>query len=146
MHALETAVFIELTRRGEQVAYVKTRDGYEVDFLAQHPDGRQELFQVCADVTGPANWHRENDETPQDACAARAPVAVGRRLRYRRGSADSGPLQGGPTSNAEELQNPLLLNKGGIAPACNYLPHTYLRILSIAVRKCGRPTRAIISE
>ena len=79
-HALETAVFNELSRRGAQVAYVNTRDGYEVDFLAQHPDGRLELVQVCADVTDPANWHRESDETPQDACAARAPVAVGRRL------------------------------------------------------------------
>ena len=58
-HALETAVFNELTRRGAQVAYVKTREGYEVDFLAQHPDGRQELVQVCADVTDPATWHRE---------------------------------------------------------------------------------------
>jgi predicted AAA+ superfamily ATPase len=27
-HALETAVFNELSRRGAQVAYVKTRDGY----------------------------------------------------------------------------------------------------------------------
>jgi predicted AAA+ superfamily ATPase len=48
-HALETAVFNELQRRGADVAYVKTAEGFEVDFLAAHRDGRRELLQVCAD-------------------------------------------------------------------------------------------------
>lgn len=58
-HALETAVYNELARRGADVTYVKTKDGFEVDFLARHPDGRQELIQVCADPTGAATWQRE---------------------------------------------------------------------------------------
>lgn len=58
-HALETAVYNELSRRGADIAYVKTKDGFEVDFLARHPDGRQELIQVCADPTDAATWQRE---------------------------------------------------------------------------------------
>lgn len=58
-HALETAVFNELSRRGAAVSYVKTSEGFEVDFLAQHPDGRQELLQVCADAADTATWQRE---------------------------------------------------------------------------------------
>jgi predicted AAA+ superfamily ATPase len=58
-HALETAVYNELSRRGADVTYVKTNDGFEVDFLARHPDGRQELIQVCADATDAATWQRE---------------------------------------------------------------------------------------
>lgn len=48
-HALETAVFNELQRRLAEVAYVKTAEGFEVDFLAGYRDGRRELLQVCAD-------------------------------------------------------------------------------------------------
>jgi predicted AAA+ superfamily ATPase len=58
-HALETTVFNELSRRGAAVSYVKTSEGFEVDFLAQHPDGRQELVQVCADAADTATWQRE---------------------------------------------------------------------------------------
>jgi predicted AAA+ superfamily ATPase len=58
-HALETAVYNELSRRGADVTYVKTNDGCEVDFLARHPDGRQELIQVCADATDATTWQRE---------------------------------------------------------------------------------------
>lgn len=48
-HALETAVFNELQRRGADAAYVKTAEGFEVDFIAAYRDGRRELLQVCAD-------------------------------------------------------------------------------------------------
>ena len=58
-HALETAVYNELSRRGADVTYVKTNNGFEVDFLARHPDGRQELIQVCADATDATTWQRE---------------------------------------------------------------------------------------
>ena len=58
-HALETAVFNELSRRGAAVSYVKTSEGFEVDFLAHYPDGRQELLQVCADAADTATWQRE---------------------------------------------------------------------------------------
>jgi hypothetical protein len=58
-HALETAVCIELLRHGCELAYVQTRSGYEVDFLARWPDGRQTLIQVSASVHDPDTLARE---------------------------------------------------------------------------------------
>ena len=49
-HALETVVALELERRGAEAAYVRTREGFEVDFLARFPDGAEQLIQVCADL------------------------------------------------------------------------------------------------
>ncbi len=58
-HALETAVLLELERRGAETAYVRTPEGHEVDFLARHPDGSQDLIQVCADLDDLATRERE---------------------------------------------------------------------------------------
>jgi len=58
-HALETAVLVELERRGRRVTYVRTPQGHEVDFLARDPTGEEELIQVCADATDPATGERE---------------------------------------------------------------------------------------
>jgi len=58
-HLLETAVFLELRRRGKSLAYVATRSGYEVDFLAENLQGERELVQVCADLEDPATRRRE---------------------------------------------------------------------------------------
>jgi predicted AAA+ superfamily ATPase len=58
-HALETAVFIELQRRGAEVAYVKTSGGFEVNFLARYRDGKEDLIQVCANVDDPETLARE---------------------------------------------------------------------------------------
>jgi predicted AAA+ superfamily ATPase len=58
-HALETAVQNELDRRGAEIGYVKTSDGFEVDFLARYPAAGQELIQVCADVSDPETLGRE---------------------------------------------------------------------------------------
>ncbi len=58
-HALETAVAIELERRGAELAYVKTPGGLEVDFLARYPEGTEELIQVCARFEGPETLERE---------------------------------------------------------------------------------------
>ncbi len=58
-HALETAVLIELERRRSEVTYVRTRQGFEVDFLARGADGSRELIQVCADASDPATAERE---------------------------------------------------------------------------------------
>ena len=58
-HALENAVLVELERRRLDVTYVRTRQGYEVDFLARDADGRRELIQVCADASDPAIAERE---------------------------------------------------------------------------------------
>lgn len=58
-HALETAVLLELDRRGAETAYVRTANGFEVDFHARHADGRQELIQVCASLDHPDTVARE---------------------------------------------------------------------------------------
>ena len=58
-HALETAVLVELERRGYDVTYLRTAEGYEVDFLVRGPDGGMELLQVCADLSDPATAARE---------------------------------------------------------------------------------------
>jgi uncharacterized protein len=58
-HALETAVLHELERRKAEVGYVKCGDGLEVDFLARHPRGGEELIQVCADLADPKTRARE---------------------------------------------------------------------------------------
>jgi uncharacterized protein len=58
-HALETVVLHECLRRGMQVAYVRTAQGYEVDFLATRYDGRTTLIQVCADINDKATFERE---------------------------------------------------------------------------------------
>ncbi|PKN22985.1 MAG: ATPase [Deltaproteobacteria bacterium HGW-Deltaproteobacteria-3] len=58
-HALETAVFLELDRRGAEVAYVRTVNGFEVDFHARYVEGREELIRVCASVDQPTTLARE---------------------------------------------------------------------------------------
>ena len=58
-HALETAVMIELERRGAEASYVHTASGYEVDFYARLPDNTSWLVQVCTSVTDPGTFERE---------------------------------------------------------------------------------------
>lgn len=58
-HALETAVLIELERRGAEVTWVRTAEGHEVDFLARYPGGREELIQVCVEFDAAATRERE---------------------------------------------------------------------------------------
>ena len=57
--ALETAVLLELERRGYEVAYVRTNEGHEVDFLAQRPGEMPLLVQVCLESEGDETWARE---------------------------------------------------------------------------------------
>ena len=58
-HALETCVALELERRGAQLSYLRTKDGYEVDFLAWYPGQGSELIQVCTAVDSSATLERE---------------------------------------------------------------------------------------
>ena len=58
-HALETAVLIELQRRRCDVTYVRTRSGYEVDFLSRSPEGTEELIQVCTNASTSETSERE---------------------------------------------------------------------------------------
>ncbi|HYA02496.1 MAG TPA: ATP-binding protein [Syntrophobacteria bacterium] len=72
-HALETAVLVELERRGCQTAYVRTKEGFEVDFLASAPGQPSDLIQVCLDVFDPAT--REREVRALGAAAAEFPAA-----------------------------------------------------------------------
>lgn len=58
-HALETVVLHELERRKAELGYVRTDEGYEVDFHARFPDGKEELMQVCADPGSNKTQERE---------------------------------------------------------------------------------------
>jgi len=58
-HALETVVLVELERRGCQVGYVRTGDGFEVDFHVRHPEGATALMQVCSDTSSAGTMERE---------------------------------------------------------------------------------------
>ncbi len=58
-HSLETAVFIELLRRGCEVHYFRTAEGNEVDFHAVDPAGNARLIQVCTTASDPATLQRE---------------------------------------------------------------------------------------
>lgn len=49
-HSLETVILLELDRLGAEVSYVRTGNGFEIDFLARYPDGKSELIQVCANL------------------------------------------------------------------------------------------------
>lgn len=58
-HALETAVLLELDRRRADIGYVHTPEGLEVDFLARHPSGVEQLIQVCVSLDEPLTRERE---------------------------------------------------------------------------------------
>ena len=79
-HALETAVLLELDRHGAETAYVRTANGFEVDFHVRHADGRQELIQVCASLDHPDTAAREiralQDAAAEFPKAARVLVAL----------------------------------------------------------------------
>jgi predicted AAA+ superfamily ATPase len=57
--ALETSVLLELERRGYEVSYVRTDEGWEVDFLAHRAGETPLLIQVCLDTGDDATWTRE---------------------------------------------------------------------------------------
>jgi predicted AAA+ superfamily ATPase len=58
-HALETAVLIELERRSSKVAYVRTKTGGELDFLATSPEGKKSYIQVGSDLSASDVRQRE---------------------------------------------------------------------------------------
>ena len=57
--ALETAVLLELERRAYKIAYVRTAEGFEVDFLAQRAGDAPLLVQACLESEGDETWERE---------------------------------------------------------------------------------------
>lgn len=71
---LETAVHNEVARRGMEVGYYRSSEGYEVDFLAREYEGSSELIQVCADLSSKDTFARE----------VRALTTAGREHRHAR--------------------------------------------------------------
>jgi uncharacterized protein len=57
--ALETAVLLELERRGYTVEWLRTSEGWEVDFHAERPGDPPLLVQVSLDTVADATWQRE---------------------------------------------------------------------------------------
>ncbi len=115
-HALETAVFVELERRGMDVTYVRTPSGYEVDFLARLPTGETELIQVCTDPTGDAAAGRELRALEE---AGRSyPNAVRRLLTLTRDALPLDAPPGGrcPTRLRVALGNPRDRQPGTVTP------------------------------
>lgn len=59
-HLLETMVFMHLRRNGYTIEYVRTKDGRETDFFANHPiAGAPQLIQVCWDMSDQNTFERE---------------------------------------------------------------------------------------
>lgn len=56
---LETLVFLDLRRRGMDIAYFRSGDGYEVDFLARRSDGLPQAIQVSEIIADSATRQRE---------------------------------------------------------------------------------------
>ena len=54
-----TAVLLELERRGFDVAYVRTPEGFEVDCIAHRAGQRPLLVQVSLETEGDDTWDRE---------------------------------------------------------------------------------------
>ena len=52
-------VFIELKRRGYHVGYYKTREGYEIDFVATNNHKQIELIQVAFSLANESVQKRE---------------------------------------------------------------------------------------
>ena len=57
--ALETVVLLELERRGWEASYLRTAEGWEVDFFAHRAGEPPLLVQVCLETAQDATWERE---------------------------------------------------------------------------------------
>lgn len=57
--ALETVVLLELERRAYTVDWLRTADGWEVDFFAERTGDTPLLVQVSLDTAADATWERE---------------------------------------------------------------------------------------
>jgi uncharacterized protein len=71
--SLETAVLLELERRGYEAGWVRAGNDLEVDFHAEHPVADPLLIQVSLDTALEATWEREIRSL--DAAAAEYPQA-----------------------------------------------------------------------
>lgn len=56
---LESAILLELERRGYEVGWVRVGEGYEVDVHAEHPVAEPLLIQVSLETGPESAWERE---------------------------------------------------------------------------------------
>ncbi|HET7622740.1 MAG TPA: hypothetical protein VFK39_12625 [Gemmatimonadaceae bacterium] len=70
---LETAILLELERRGYDVGWVRVGDDLEVDFHAENPAAEPLLIQVSLDTALETTWEREIHSL--DAAAQAYPAA-----------------------------------------------------------------------
>ncbi len=56
---LETLVFLDLRRRGNEIAWLRTQQGWEVDFIARPTEGPPLLVQACESIADPSTRERE---------------------------------------------------------------------------------------
>ena len=52
-------MLLELERRGWEVSYLRTEEGWEVDFFAHRAGEAPMLVQVCPETSQDATWERE---------------------------------------------------------------------------------------
>lgn len=71
--SLESAVLLELERRGYSAGWVRVGADHEVDFFAEHPVNPPLLLQVCLETADDATWEREVSSL--DAAVAEYPEA-----------------------------------------------------------------------
>lgn len=57
--SLETAILLELERRGYEMGWVRVGAGFEVDFYAEHPVADPLLIQVSLETAAESTWERE---------------------------------------------------------------------------------------
>lgn len=58
-HLFENLVYLDLRRKECEVHYFMTQEGYEIDFVAQYPNGDRQIYQVCWDTTEETVMTRE---------------------------------------------------------------------------------------
>ena len=90
--ALEAIVMAELMRRKADTGYVKTTEGFEVDFHVRFPEGKEELIQVCADPTSEETMARE--VRALEAAGKEYPEAEARLLVLDQGQAAGARIKG----------------------------------------------------
>ncbi|MDF1592840.1 MAG: ATP-binding protein [Desulfobacterales bacterium] len=57
---LENMVFMQMRRKGYNIEYVNTKDGYETDFIARHKvTGDVQLIQACWEMSNKLTFERE---------------------------------------------------------------------------------------
>jgi predicted AAA+ superfamily ATPase len=56
---LETLVYLDLRRRGCEIAWLRTAEGYEIDFVARPAEGSPLLVQACESLADPTTRERE---------------------------------------------------------------------------------------